>query len=90
MLGGNHVTRDISLGLQVPMAVAEKIKTKNGGLIATGIDDRDLIEVGGETGDWEHDRRTVTRSELIGIMRPRIEEILEDVRAQLEIAVFTS
>ena len=31
MLGGNHVTRDISLGLQVPMAVAEKIKTKNGG-----------------------------------------------------------
>ena len=88
MLGGNHVTRDISLGLQVPMVVAEKIKTKNGGLIATGIDDRDLIEVGGETGDWEHDRRTVTRSELIGIMRPRIEEILEDVRAQLEIAGF--
>ena len=88
MLGGSHVTRDISLGLQVPMAVAEKIKTKNGGVIATGIDDRDLIEVGGETGDWEHDRRTVTRSELIGIMRPRIEEILEDVRAQLEIAGF--
>ena len=88
MLGGNHVTRDISLGLQVPMAVAEKLKTKNGGLIATGIDDRDLIEIGGETGDWEHDRRTVTRSELIGIMRPRIEEILEDVRTQLEIAGF--
>ena len=88
MLGGNHVTRDISLGLQVPTAVAEKIKTRNGGLIATGIDDRDLIEVGGETGDWEHDRRTVTRSELIGIMRPRIEEILEDVRSQLEIAGF--
>ena len=88
ILGGNHVTRDISLGLQVPMVVAEKIKTKNGGLIATGIDDRDLIEIGGETGDWEHDRRTVTRSELIGIMRPRIEEILEDVRAQLEIAGF--
>ena len=88
MLGGNHVTRDISLGLQLPMVVAEKIKTKNGGLIATGIDDRDLIEIGGETGDWEHDRRTVTRSELIGIMRPRVEEILEDVRVQLEIAGF--
>ena len=88
MLGGNHVTRDISLGLQVPISVAEKIKTKNGGLIATGLDDRDLIEVGGETGDWEHDRRTVTRSELIGIMRPRLEEILEDIRTQLEIAGF--
>ncbi len=88
MLGGNHVTRDISLGLQVPMSVAEKIKTKNGGLIATGLDDRDLIEIGGETGDWEHDRRTVTRSELIGIIRPRVEEILEDIRTQLEIAGF--
>lgn len=88
MLGGNHVTRDISLGLQVPISVAEKIKTKNGGLIATGLDDRDLIEVGGETGDWDHDRRTVTRSELIGIMRPRLEEILEDIRTQLEIAGF--
>ena len=87
-LGGNHVTRDISLGLQIPMALAEKIKTMNGGVIATGIDDRDLIEIGGETGDWEHDRRKVTRSELIGIMRPRMEEILEEVRAQLEIAGF--
>tara|TARA_B100001142_G_C14037026_1_gene540526 strand:- start:137 stop:709 length:573 start_codon:yes stop_codon:yes gene_type:complete len=87
-LGGNHVTRDISLGLQIPMALAEKIKTMNGGLMATGIDDRDLIEIGGETGDWEHDRRKVTRSELIGIMRPRIEEILEEVRAQLQIAGF--
>tara|TARA_B100001057_G_scaffold424451_1_gene447233 strand:+ start:1737 stop:3071 length:1335 start_codon:yes stop_codon:yes gene_type:complete len=88
MLGGNHVTRDISLGLQVPTSLAEKIKTKNGGLIATGLDGRDLIEVGGETGDWEHDRRTVTRSDLIGIMRPRVEEILEDIRSQLEIAGF--
>ena len=42
-----------------------------------------LIEVGGETGDWEYDRRTVTRR-AYGIMRPRIEEILEDVRAQLK------
>ena len=32
MLGGNHVTRDISLGLQVPTAVAEKIKTKKWGV----------------------------------------------------------
>ena len=30
----------------------------------------------------------MTRSELIGIMRPRLEEILEDIRTQLEIAGF--
>ena len=43
---------------------------------------------GGETGDWEHDRRRVSRAELIGIIRPRIEEILEEVRQRLDAAGF--
>ncbi|WP_128910726.1 cell division protein FtsA [Tropicibacter alexandrii] len=87
-MGGDHVTSDISMGLHVPMAVAERIKTFYGGVVATGMDDREVIETGGETGDWEHDRRTATRAELIGIMRPRVEEILEEVRARLDAAGF--
>ncbi|MEM8692641.1 MAG: cell division protein FtsA [Pseudomonadota bacterium] len=87
-LGGDHVTSDISMGLQVPMATAERIKTFFGGVHATGVDDRELIEIGGETGDYEHDRRTVSRAELIGIMRPRVEEILEEVRDRLDAAGF--
>ena len=87
-LGGDHVTQDISKGLQVPLATAERIKTFYGGVVATGMDDREMIEIGGDTGDWEHDRRTVSRSELIGIMRPRVEEILEEVRSRLDAAGF--
>ena len=87
-MGGDHVTSDISMGLQVPKATAERIKTFYGGVVATGMDDREMIEIGGETGDWEHDRRTVSRAELIGIMRPRVEEILEEVRARLDAAGF--
>ena len=87
-MGGNHVTGDISMGLQVPMATAERIKTFYGGVVATGMDDREMIEIGGDTGDWHHDRRTVSRAELIGIMRPRVEEILEEVRARLDAAGF--
>ncbi|WP_212523605.1 cell division protein FtsA [Actibacterium sp. MT2.3-13A] len=87
-LGGDHVTQDISKGLQVPLAVAERIKTFHGGVVATGMDDREMIEVGGDTGDYEHDRRSFSRAELIGIMRPRVEEILEDVRARLDAAGF--
>jgi len=87
-MGGDHVTSDISMGLGVPAAVAERIKTFNGGVHATGADDRDLIDIGGDTGDWEHDRRTVSRAELIGIMRPRVEEILEEVRVRLDAAGF--
>jgi cell division protein FtsA len=87
-LGGDHVTSDISKGLQVPLAVAERIKTKHGGVQATGMDDREMIEIGGDSGDWEHDRRQISRTELIGIMRPRVEEILEEVRARLDVAGF--
>lgn len=87
-IGGQHVTQDISKGLGIPMALAERIKTLHGGLTATGRDDRDMIELAGETGDWEHDRREISRSELIGIMRPRVEEILEEVRARLDAAGF--
>ncbi|WP_424940141.1 cell division protein FtsA [Aliiroseovarius sp. S253] len=87
-LGGDHVTSDISKGLQVPLSTAERIKTFYGGVIATGMDDREMIEIGGDTGDWEHDRRTVSRAELIGIMRPRVEEILEEVRMRLDAAGF--
>lgn len=87
-MGGDHVTLDISKGLQAPLAVAERIKNVHGGVIATGMDDRERIEIGADSGDWEKDRRSVSRAELIGIMRPRVEEILEEVRARLDAAGF--
>ncbi|GAA3854597.1 cell division protein FtsA [Celeribacter arenosi] len=87
-MGGDHVTSDIAMGLQIPMATAERIKTFYGGVVATGMDDREMIEVGGDSGDWEKDRRTVSRAELIGIIRPRVEEILEGVRSCLDAAGF--
>ena len=87
-MGGDHVTRDIHQGLNIPMAEAERIKTLHGGVQATGMDDRDIIELGGDSGDWDHDRRRVSRAELIGIIRPRMEEILEEVRARLDAAHF--
>ncbi|MDQ2065031.1 cell division protein FtsA [Xinfangfangia sp. CPCC 101601] len=87
-MGGDHVTSDISKGLQIPFSTAERIKTRHGGLHATGMDDREMIEIGSDSGDWEKDRRQISRTELIGIMRPRVEEILEEVRSVLDAAGF--
>ncbi|MFA5537826.1 MAG: cell division protein FtsA [Gemmobacter sp.] len=87
-MGGSHVTLDISKGLSVPLRKAEKIKTLHGGVLATGMDDREAIDITADTGDWDKDRRSVSRTELIGIMRPRVEEILEEVRARLDAAGF--
>jgi len=87
-LGGDQVTNDISQGLQVQFDMAERIKTLHGGLIATGADDRDQIELPNPMAQWENDRRTISRSELIGVMRPRVEEILEEVRDRLDASGF--
>lgn len=87
-IGGNLITQDLAHGLRVPLPVAERLKTLNGGVEATGRDDRDMIEVGGDTGDWESDRRTVSRADVIGVMRPRVEEILVNVREVLDAAGF--
>ncbi len=90
-LGGHHLSSDICQGLQVSMSVAERIKTVHGGVMATGMDDRDLIEIPSPHAAMHErveDRRQVSRSELIGVMRPRMEEILEEVRDRLDASGF--
>lgn len=86
-MGGELVTRDISQGLRVPMAVAEWLKTRHGGLEATGRDDREMIPVS-DGSDDSGEQRHVSRADLIGIMRPRVEEILDGVREILDVAGF--
>ncbi len=87
-IGGLHVTRDICQALHVSEQVAERLKTFHGGLIATGRDDRDFIELPSALEELPEDRRRISRSELIGVIRPRMEEILEDVRALLDASGF--
>jgi cell division protein FtsA len=87
-MGGDLVSKDIAMGLEIPLTLAERIKTFHGGVQATGMDDREMIELEADTGDWDKDRRRVSRTHLIGIMRPRVEEILDEVRARLDAAGF--
>lgn len=83
-MGGIHVTNDIARGLITPTAYAERIKTLYGHAMTTTTDKHEQIDVP-QLG--EHEQAVVTqmpRSLLIGIIQPRIEEILEMVRARLE------
>jgi cell division protein FtsA len=81
--GGWHVTNDIARGLTCASADAERIKTLYGNAIASGTDDSDLIDVP-QMGDTDrHSANHIPRSLLVGIIQPRIEEILEMVSAKL-------
>lgn len=87
-LGGDHVTLDIARGLNMSTAAAERLKTLHGGAFATEVDDREFIEAPQVGEEISMERRRIPRSALIGVIRPRIEEIFEDVRDRLERAGF--
>ncbi len=84
-VGGNHVTMDVARGLSVSLADAERLKTLYGACIAAPSDDRDSIAVQRVGDDMDHASH-LPKSELVRIIRPRIEEILELVRDRLKAA----
>jgi len=83
-LGGAHVTSDIARGLSTTMANAERMKTLYGNAILSDMDDRDYIDVPPIGEEVHAQPNHVPKSLLIGIIRPRLEEILEMTRDLLE------
>ena len=82
-VGGHHVTNDIARGLSAPLAYAERMKTLYGSAMPSPSDDQELIKVP-LVGEEKEDSNQIARSMLVGIIRPRIEEILELVCGKLE------
>jgi cell division protein FtsA len=76
---------DVARGLSVSLADAERLKTLYGACIASPSDDRDSIAVHRVGDDMDHSSR-LPKSELVRIIRPRVEEILELVRDRLAAA----
>lgn len=79
-LGGNNMTNDISVGLRVPMAEAERIKKEYGTCIADKIksdETIDLPNIGGRSG------RKLPRQILAEILEPRVEEIFALIRREI-------
>lgn len=82
--GGNHVTNDLAQGLTTSIASAERLKTLYGSALSETAGTEDYIDI---TPVGERDNtntHTVTRQEIIAIMRPRLEEIFEMVAEKLE------
>lgn len=77
-LGGMHVTSDLAKGLLTTLAQAERLKTMHGSCIATPSDDQAMINVP-LLGEDDEESKVIPRSVLVGIIRPRMEEIIEMV-----------
>ncbi len=84
-IGGNHVTNDIAQGLSTSLHHAERLKTLHGSAINSVKDSEVMIDVPqlGERED-EDEPTTMPRAMLVGVIRPRMEEIFEMIRSKLE------
>lgn len=83
-VGGQHVTNDIAKGLSTSLSHAERIKILQGSVFNTPKDAQAMIAVPqiGEEEDGD-DAGTISRADLIGIIRPRLEETFEMIRDQI-------
>ena len=82
-VGGNNVTNDIAWGLTTSFTHAERLKTLHGCAFMTSQDKKDLINVYPVGEEDDSLIKQVPKSELIGIITPRIEEIFELVNKKL-------
>jgi cell division protein FtsA len=89
-VGGQHVTMDIARGLNTSMSVAERIKAYYGSVLSGGSDERDMITIPSVDDADRGAPQFVSRAQLMGIIRPRIEEILEMVRDRLKASSFAA
>jgi len=72
-LGGNNITKDISILLKSPYAEAERIKMQFGNAFSRNVNESENIQIGGIAG---RKVRVEKRKFLSDIIQARIEEIL--------------
>ena len=81
-VGGDTITNDISIGLEISMQEADKLKRQYGLSKVEYIDNDYSITLATYTG--EEKNKTVKCSELVEIIEARIEEIFTLIRVALE------
>jgi cell division protein FtsA len=72
IVGGNHITHDLAIGLRTPVAEAERLKKQFGGALLTLINAEDMVSV---PGIGTKEVRLMPRKLLGEIIECRVEEI---------------
>ncbi len=79
-IGGNHITKDISIGLRTPTEEAEEIKLKHGHAF---IDAASAEETFNASKIGSSSEQAFNQQDLAYIIEPRVSEIFELVKTEL-------
>jgi cell division protein FtsA len=88
-MGGNHITMDIARGFNIRLADAERLKTLYGSCLPSASDERETIGIM-PVGEDPDRPVYLPKSQLVRIIRPRVEEMLEFARDRLKQSGFSS
>ncbi len=80
-IGGNHVTNDVAYGLTVGHDEAERLKTESGNALTELVPEEDVISVRQVGRD---ESRKLRRRALVQIIEPRMQELFQMVKDELE------
>jgi len=80
-IGGNHLTHDVAVGLRTPAEEAERLKQRHGCAMVSMVDKDETIEV---ASIGNRPSRILGRQILCEIIEPRVEEIFELVKREIE------
>jgi cell division protein FtsA len=78
--GGDYITHDIAVGLRTPVESAERIKIEHGAAHPRAIEQNEFLLIPGVGG---REPRELSRSMLVSIISPRVEEIFTLAREEL-------
>ncbi|MBN1858924.1 cell division protein FtsA [Candidatus Bipolaricaulota bacterium] len=73
-IAGEHITNDITVGLQTPIEEAELIKKQWGTAMVDSVGEDEKIDVATIGGD---EKKSVSKKRLAKIIEPRVEELLD-------------
>jgi len=79
-IGGDHFTKDLTVGLHVSVAEAESLKCALGHAIVTAVPQENEVELSALPG---HDARTVRQRAISEILEPRARELFQMLRDNL-------
>ncbi len=80
-LGGDHITNDVSMALQIPNGRAERLKVEEGSVLYDTVPDGEMLSIEDDTGLILGE---VERAFLNEVMNLRTKEILTQVRVRVE------
>lgn len=76
-VGAHHITKDIARGLSTTIDRAEQLKMQYGSTLVGPNDDREMISVPVVGVEGPGGDNIISRSLLVGIIKPRVEETFE-------------